>query len=617
VDAVNQPQFSELGQAAYKRCAASLYAQEVGWPVLKVKLDKTPATPHGYKDGTTEPSTIDHSWPPGVRDEDLPNIGIVTGQRSGIVVFDIDPRNGGQLLKHGTGYSIFSNGELIGKVPPTRVHLTGGGGWHAYLNCTSPIRSREIAPGVELKGDGSYVIAPPSVHQNGTPYTVLDSDSSTAYGLLMGLLTIPIADAPDWLLSYHQQHQTISNNSPSGDRIPEGTRNNTLTSIAGRRRWEGASREILASEAHIINTNQCDPPLPKRDVDNIVDFITKKPAGTGRPREEYETARAQIDRITAQISRHQWCGPGAASQRDVLLALLQIGHKTGKLIVHASIRDLALRAGYHHMTVWKALKKLRANGWIRLTRGNGDDKRKGHEYEILGNTQSAYTHTTGRGGVYADCAHLGDDLWRIRIGLGPQARLVFSALSNGPVRSVADLVRATGVNRFEKLNLVVKATGEWCLLEPDVEQVRARLRRVLPSLRFGGKHEKEKRRYQADRHWYHFILEQTPKLIAATGEPESRIVWALVELKKRQFIIEGLNGWEPTRDLVELVVSCLKVDRRPCDESLKLVGDDEYVDPETGEVLGMLYGAATCEKRKGFSAPFFPVENLPRSGTGA
>jgi hypothetical protein len=85
------------------------------------------------------------------------NVGILTGARSGIVVLDVDPRHGGDddlatlLAEHGP-------------LPETVTVATGGGGAHHYFaHPGGTVEGYNLTPGLELKGDGQFVVAPPSL----------------------------------------------------------------------------------------------------------------------------------------------------------------------------------------------------------------------------------------------------------------------------------------------------------------------------------------------------------------------------------------------------------------------------------------------------------------------
>jgi hypothetical protein len=155
--------------------AKALYYVSLGWRVVPVwrpsngvctcrekercqRPGKHPRTPHGWKDATTDPKKIETwKW-------ETANIGIATGRESGLLVLDIDPRNGG----------LDSINELqaeLGKLPPGPRVKTGGGGWHVYLRHPPvPVRKTSGMPGIDIKGDGGFVVAPPSAHVSGGVY---------------------------------------------------------------------------------------------------------------------------------------------------------------------------------------------------------------------------------------------------------------------------------------------------------------------------------------------------------------------------------------------------------------------------------------------------------------
>lgn len=134
-----------------------------GWPVFPC-VDKRPLTPHGVKDATLDPSAIAAWWRarPGAA------VAIATGRAGGLVVLDVDPRAGGdESLRELEG--------RLGGLPGSPRVLTGGGGEHLYFRHPG---DREVPNrrdlggfrGLDLKGDGGYVIAPPSRHRSGREY---------------------------------------------------------------------------------------------------------------------------------------------------------------------------------------------------------------------------------------------------------------------------------------------------------------------------------------------------------------------------------------------------------------------------------------------------------------
>jgi hypothetical protein len=196
---------------------------------------KLPAIARGFHSATTNPETIKRYWRASDR-----NIGIPTGSVSGFWLLDIDG---------GAGEAGLRDLEVKhGRLPATREVITGGGGRHVWFEYTGPVSSTagRIAPGIDTRGDGGYVIVPPSMHESGRAYSwSVDSIDE-------------LAVAPDWLVRLARtKPQSISERalsiikSPNGqsnvyglaalDReiemlagAPAGTRNNTLNRVAFR-----------------------------------------------------------------------------------------------------------------------------------------------------------------------------------------------------------------------------------------------------------------------------------------------------------------------------------------------------------------------------------------------
>lgn len=122
---------------------------------------KHPRTKHGVLDASADEIKVRYWW------EQWPkaNIGLVTGAASGLVVLDVDPRHGGDK-------SLVEWESRYGHLPVTLECLTGGGGRHLYFaHPGNPVKNKVgLAPGLDLRGDGGYVVAPPSVHISGGIY---------------------------------------------------------------------------------------------------------------------------------------------------------------------------------------------------------------------------------------------------------------------------------------------------------------------------------------------------------------------------------------------------------------------------------------------------------------
>jgi hypothetical protein len=143
--------------------AAALAYLARGWSVIPVEpRGKRPLVPwRRLQTRAASPAQIGfwfERWPDA-------NVAIVTGRLSGLVVVDIDPRHGGDR-------SLGAFEAEHGRLPATVESLTGGGGRHLYFahpGTRTPNRVN-VLPGIDVRGDGGCVVAPPSVHPSGRPY---------------------------------------------------------------------------------------------------------------------------------------------------------------------------------------------------------------------------------------------------------------------------------------------------------------------------------------------------------------------------------------------------------------------------------------------------------------
>ena len=168
---------------ASQTLTAALNYARCGWPVFPiVEADKKPATPHGVHDATTDASVIQ----PWFNNGTARNVGIATGAKSGFFVLDIDPAKGGDD-------ALDELESQYGTLPNTVESLTGGGGRHLLFQYPGrKVRNgnNKLGPGIDIRGDGGFIVAPPSVHESGKRYAwEWSSDPDN----------VDIAKAPDWL----------------------------------------------------------------------------------------------------------------------------------------------------------------------------------------------------------------------------------------------------------------------------------------------------------------------------------------------------------------------------------------------------------------------------------
>ncbi len=125
-----------------------------GWSPIRLRArEKIPAGPWAlYQEEKATHEEVEN-WP------DESNVGIVTGGVSGILVVDFDPKNGGDA------------DAWLREYPTPCVVDTGSGGVHAYYRYADGVGNcAGLLPGVDVRGEGGYVVAPPSVHPSGGTY---------------------------------------------------------------------------------------------------------------------------------------------------------------------------------------------------------------------------------------------------------------------------------------------------------------------------------------------------------------------------------------------------------------------------------------------------------------
>ena len=134
----------------------------LGWAVIPLHPNgKIPLTQHGVHDATTDEHTIRRWW----TQWSAANIGIAAGA-SGLLIVDVDAKNDG--LRNWQTFVADHNINTS-----TVIARTGGGGWHIYYRQPDePLgnSASKLAPGVDTRGNGGYVVAPPSRHPSGQRY---------------------------------------------------------------------------------------------------------------------------------------------------------------------------------------------------------------------------------------------------------------------------------------------------------------------------------------------------------------------------------------------------------------------------------------------------------------
>lgn len=230
--------------------AALQYASD-GWPVFPLN-GKHPRTKHGQDDATLDQEVIAKWW------TEWPDadVGLLC-KGAGVVVVDVDPRNGGEaslvelVLAHGSEWL------------DTVAVRTGGGGGHYYYKAPTGVRMPgKLATGIDLKANG-YVVMPPSVHASGARYEWVGKQ---------GPGEIEMLSLPAWMTVREEPAQARYAPQPSMEfrgPIGAGERNQTLTSMAGSMRRRGMSVEAIEAALLTENATRCSPPIREDEVRTI------------------------------------------------------------------------------------------------------------------------------------------------------------------------------------------------------------------------------------------------------------------------------------------------------------------------------------------------------------
>ena len=244
--------------------AAIEYAKK-GFAVFPLKYrDKVPLTRNGCKDATTDAAQIKAWW------QKYPNanIGLATGsvsQNVFVIDLDIDEDRGID------GYHSLEDWQREhGDFPETWTAITGRGGYHLYYRGNGKIKNRAgIIDGVDIRGNGGYVVAPPSVHKNGNRYEWEYSPDE---------FEIAKADNNvEYFLSHDNQKQSTTFTMPNI--VAAGQRNQMLFRFACMMQAKGASDQSVFAATMAENESSCSPPLTEQEVRIIVSSATKYDKG--------------------------------------------------------------------------------------------------------------------------------------------------------------------------------------------------------------------------------------------------------------------------------------------------------------------------------------------------
>lgn len=231
-----------------------------GWPVIPCRLWFKPGEKKAskkplvawtaFEERMPAPDDLDRWW------DQWPDaqVGMVTGPQTGIMVVDIDIGSSDK--------DILSLG-----LPPSLMVETPSGGRHVYLKYPKGVKVKTVSgflPHIDIRGDGGFVVIPPSTYPDGRPYTwLVDPEFAD------------IADCPESLLLRVKETESPQGRTPSEwssitrHGAPEGERNHTATSLIGIlllhlpvRHWNSIAYPLVLA----WNAKANAPPLPEYEL---------------------------------------------------------------------------------------------------------------------------------------------------------------------------------------------------------------------------------------------------------------------------------------------------------------------------------------------------------------
>ena len=243
------------------RAETALSMAEYGLSVFPCEPDgKRPLTGRGFYDASADPERIRAQW------RRTPNANIGWPIPTGMAVGDFDDLEEAERLeaKHG-------------RFTSPLAQRTGRGA-QLFWTTSTEIRNSasKVAPGLDIRGVGGYVIVPSSRHQNGKQYEWVDLDGD-------GATVIQPSPMPAWIVTALTTPTPVRSSyrperlddRQSSERFGEGRRNDGLARIAGGLRRQGCDELTILSTLETVNQRQCDPPLDDREVHRIAQSVAR------------------------------------------------------------------------------------------------------------------------------------------------------------------------------------------------------------------------------------------------------------------------------------------------------------------------------------------------------
>jgi len=282
------PLLNQLVAMSRELVNAALRYAELGYRVFPcVPGAKIPLTGHGFHDASTDLQQIESWW----AQHPEANVGIRT---EGLVVIDVDGAGNAWLT---------NNTERVLSLAAVPTSQTPRGGQHFFFRQPAGKNWRNtigrLAPNVDTRANGGYIIATPSVGAEGNTYRWFS-------GRELNVPLEQLAEPPAWLveeldLLSNRSAATNSNIPPraalNSNPIPTGQRNGTLARLGGNMRRVGMTQAEIAAALHQVNSDRCTPPLEEDEVELIATSV----------------ARYEPDQVAMAVAENHWAQMQAES----------------------------------------------------------------------------------------------------------------------------------------------------------------------------------------------------------------------------------------------------------------------------------------------------------------
>ena len=249
---------------------AALELARRGFRVFPIQpRGKKPLIKQWQKTATTDTEMIGRWW----QRWPTANIGLACGRESGVWILDRDGDAGN------ASYERYKCKPL-----ETTLQVRTGNGIHHYIawpddGTVMRNSAGKLGEGLDVRGEGGYVVAPPSIHPSGRPYEWLNT------GAKLQAWMPPRTNGHHTARLANMAAKDAEAEPTAGklDRIPAGERNSALAAEAGALRARGMKEGVVRVALQAMNIEYCDPPLDEEEVDKIAASISTYPPQEGAP----------------------------------------------------------------------------------------------------------------------------------------------------------------------------------------------------------------------------------------------------------------------------------------------------------------------------------------------